>query len=561
MKARYISNSKNKNDISLITTLPKINLSSSILKTSPNIKLQKITITNKNIPKIINPNLKELLKTKRALSKRYKPNKTIEMIHKLNLESNIKEIFLEELKKEQKREKINTNEEIKERRLGLFKKVDLVAEEEKNKEKNIKNISEMSIEKLNNKEKEKKIEKNYKQSIKDSIEMEKKLFALNEKIIELTDIIEGHKLEINVLDTYGKTFDKKNIASEQPVVRSFKKKNSFELKEKPEGKKKLIRRASVFKKDDFETECKLIVKKYQRDEKGKQIKNEVDNIRKDLEKLLRENQDLKEKLAEKKNNIFNFKNLLIDLYHTTLFEGLDFRGEGLARVIVNIWNLGSNIDMNFIPTYLDRHSTEFLFKKARQIIDMTKIKELIEQKEKDFVENLTKWKKEKNLNINSSKNLRNYFFKTKIIEGEDDTLNDIYPISTLFMNNYKKKNENEFEKNIPTKINYDNIKSWKIPRLIIEKYKSLEDQKYKEQSIINKIEMEDKKEIKRLCKEFLFNGYEEKYNVCIETVIGALFGELNRDDMLNFYYKIKKENKENLKKIEFYCPLTERKKK
>ena len=73
--------------------------------------------------------------------------------------------------------------------------------------------------------------------------------------------------------------------------------------------------------------------------------------------------------------------------------------------------------------------------------------------------------------------------------------------------------------------------------------------------------MEDKKEIKRLCKEFLFNGYKEKYNVCIETVIGALFGELNRDDMLNFYYKIKKENKENLKKIEFYCPLTERKKK
>ena len=151
------------------------------------------------------------------------------------------------------------------------------------------------------------------------------------------------------------------------------------------------------------------------------------------------------------------------MYHTTLFEGLDFRGEGLARVIVNIWNLGANIDMNFIPTYLDRHSTEFLFKKARQIIDMTKIKELIEQKEKDFVENLTKWKKEKNLNINSSKNLRNYFFKTKIIKGEDDTLNDIYPISTLFMNNYKKKNENEFEKNIPTKINYDNIKSWKIP--------------------------------------------------------------------------------------------------
>ena len=82
------------------------------------------------------------------------------------------------------------------------------------------------------------------------------------------------------------------------------------------------------------------------------------------------------------------KNKLIDLYHTTLFEGLDFRGEGLARIILNIWNLGINVDMNFIPTYLDRDSTEFLFKKARQIIDMTKIRELIEEKEKDFKENL-----------------------------------------------------------------------------------------------------------------------------------------------------------------------------
>lgn len=560
MKKRCIPNSKKKSVFSLTASLPKIGFSSSIAKTSPNINLQK-TITNKNIPKIINPNIKVLLKTNKALSKRYKPNKTIEIIHKLNLESNIKETFLEEIKKEQKREKINSNREIKERRLGLLKKEDLDAEEEKNKEISIKNIREISIEKLNSKEKEKEIEKNYKQNIKDSIELEKKISELHKKIIELTDLIEGRKLEINVMNTYGKKIDKKNIASERAIARSLKRKNSFELKDKPPEKKKFIRRASVFKKDDFETEAKLIVKKHQRDEKGKQIKIEVDALIKDLEKLLKENQDLKEKLTEKKNTIHDLKNKLIDLYHTTLFEGLDFRGEGLARIILNIWNLGINVDMNFIPTYLDRDSTEFLFKKARQIIDMTKIRELIEEKEKDFKENLKKWKKRNNLSIGSNKNLKNYFFKTKIFEDEDNSLSGDYPISTLFMNNYKKENEIEFEKNVPTKINYDNLKSWNIPKLIIEKNKNLEDSKYMEQSLKNKIEMEDKKEVNRICKEFLFNGYEKKYNVCIETVIGALFGEINKDDMLNYYYKIKKENQDNLKKIEFYYPLTERKKK
>lgn len=560
MKKRCIPNSKKKSVFSLTASLPKIGFSSSIAKTSPNINLQK-TITNKNIPKIINPNIKILLKTNKALSKRYKPNKTIEIIHKLNLESNIKETFLEEIKKEQKREKINSNREIKERRLGLLKKEDLDAEEEKNKEISIKNIREISIEKLNSKEKEKEIEKNYKQNIKDSIELEKKISELHKKIIELTDLIEGRKLEINVMNTYGKKIDKKNIASERAIARSLKRKNSFELKDKQPEKKKFIRRASVFKKDDFETEAKLIVKKHQRDEKGKQIKIEVDALIKDLENLLKENQDLKEKLTEKKNTIHDLKNKLIDLYHTTLFEGLDFRGEGLARIILNIWNLGINVDMNFIPTYLDRDSTEFLFKKARQIIDMTKIRELIEEKEKDFKENLKKWKKRNNLSIGSNKNLKNYFFKTKIFEDEDNSLSGDYPISTLFMNNYKKENEIEFEKNVPTKINYDNLKSWNIPKLIIEKNKNLEDSKYMEQSLKNKIEMEDKKEVNRICKEFLFNGYEKKYNVCIETVIGALFGEINKDDMLNYYYKIKKENQDNLKKIEFYYPLTERKKK
>ena len=82
-----------------------------------------------------------------------------------------------------------------------------------------------------------------------------------------------------------------------------------------------------------------------------------------------------------------------------------------------------------------------------------------------------------------------------------------------------------------------------------------------QQILKNQIEIDEKNEVIRLCKEFLFNGYEEKNKVCIDIIMGALFGELHKDDMLNYFYKIKKENKDNLKKIEFYSPLSQRKRK
>ena len=82
--------------------------------------------------------------------------------------------------------------------------------------------------------------------------------------------------------------------------------------------------------------------------------------------------------------------------------------------------------------------------------------------------------------------------------------------------------------------------------------------KNKKQILKNQIEMDKKNEVIRLCKEFLFNNYQQKYKVCIDTIIGALFGETHKDDMLNLYYSINKENKKNLKKIEFYSPLSDR---
>ena len=560
MKTSYIFKIKNKNNISLYDTLPKINLNTEILRTSPNIKLEKNTKHYKYIPKINRTIFNESITNKKNINKRYKPSRTIDMVRKLNIESNIREIFLDELKKEEARERINNSKEITERRLGLIKDTEIDSEEEKNKEKDIKNFDERSIEKLNNKEKEKKVEKNYKQSIKDLQITEETLSKLDKEIAKLTEKIDGHKLEINILDNYGKSIDKKNILLESPV-KKIKKRISIAMREIPQiNTENTERRPSQSKKKNFETEAKLIVKGYQRKEKENKIKKEVDNEEKKLEILLKEKEDLEEKSFMIKKRINDLKNELINIYHTTLYEGLDFRGEGLARIILNIWNLGVNIDMNFIPSYLDKKSVEFLFKKAKQIIDMSKIKKLIEECEKDFVDSLKQWKKENNLSLNSNKDVKSYFFKTKINHDIDNnSFLECYPMTKIFMNNYKRRNENEFEKD--EKYDTNLLKNWEIPKIIIEKNQKIEKVKYLQQVLKNQIEMEGKNEVIRLCKEFLFNSYEEKYKVCIETIIGALYGEIHKDDMLNFYYRLKKENKDNLKKIEFYSPLSERKKK
>ena len=560
MNINYPFEITNKNNNTLSDALPKINLSSTVLQTSPNIASQKTINNYIQIPKICKSPLNETVKKIKIFNKRYKPNKAIDMIHKLNIESNFRETFLEELKKREKREKIISNQEIIERRLGLFKKNDIYSEEEKNKERDIKNFKDISIEKLNYREKEKKIEKNYKKSLNDLEILDKKLSELELNIRNLGGVIDGHKLEMNVLDQYGQKIDKKNIALESPVKSKLERLKKTPLVKKKDSDKNLGRRSSLVKDSDFEMQAKLLVKRYKRDEIGKQIQSKVNDNKKILENMLKENEDLKEQYNNKKKKINELKNELINIYHTTLFEGLDFRGEGLARIILNIWNLGGNIDMNFIPTYLDNKSIEYLFKKARQIVDMAKVKKLVNETEKDFIDHLKQWKIDNHLNTNSNKKLKNYFFKTRVFDddNEENSFLDYYPMTKLFMNNYKKSLEkNNFEEG-EIKNNKMSFKTLDIPNSIIEKNNKIIMMKNKQQILKNQIEMDKKNEVIRLCKEFLFNNYQQKYKVCIDTVIGALFGEINKDDMLNLYYSIKKENKDNLKKIEFYSPLSDR---
>ena len=484
-----------------------------------------------------------------------KIKKTLEIIHKLNLESNIKDIYLEEIKLEKKREKINNNIEIQERRLGIIQKKDSDSEEkeeEKDKDKIINLINnEINAEKMGTKEKEKKIEKAYHRSLKELQKIENDIASSTKDILELNKKIESGKLEINVIKQYGENFDKKQINLEVPT-RVKEKKNTNRIKSLSNIKPSRKRMSVALKINDIEKESKILIKKFQREEKQKQIKSKVNTDIEELHRLQKENEKLKEKYAEKKTQILELKKELINIYHSLLYEGLDFRGPGLTTFIINIWNLGINVDKNFMPTYLDKISIDFLFNKARQIIEKNKLKKQIEEAEIDFINSLKKWREKEHL---SKTNNLGDFFKTKI--SEDESFYEYYPKTKIFMDNYRKKNEKneEIDKVENFKVNSSSFKSVNIPDIIMEKYRKIEKSKFLFQSFKNQMDKDEKNEVLRISREFFFNEYERKYKVCIETIINALCGDDHKDAQLNYYNKIKKEYKDNLKKIEFYKKL------
>ena len=563
MKTSYIFNKKTKNNITLLKALPKIDSSVRVLNTSPNksSKLKNFFKNCKHISTTYAPY--KMIRTDNAKTKRKlrnswnRQNKTIEILHKLNLDSKIKDIYNEEMKKEKKRETINSNKEIIERRLGLYKDIELNLEEEKDKEKEFQYYNELSLEKLSQKEKEKKAERNYKQILKDLEFLEMNLAEKDNEIKELKRKIDNEKLDLNVIDHFGRNIDKKNFTSETPIKNISDEKYSMMLKapliHKPDAQ------LSLAKNEDFEFQAKLLVKKYQRDEKQKQIQSVINEDEKKMQSLQKEKNALREKFNSKKKKINEFKKELINIFHSKLFEGLDFRGDGIVKMILNIWNLGEDIDMNFIPPFLDQGAVDFLFKKARQLIEISKIKKLIDENKKDFFGTLRDWKNDNHLDLNNSDNRNkiNYFFKTKVHNLKDNSILESYPKTKIFMNNYKKSKENENEGN-DKKINKSILKSYEIPNLIMDKNRKVERAKALLRTLQKQMDKDEKNEVTRLSKEFLFNNYEQKYQVCIDTIIGALIGEQNQDDMLNLYYKILKENKDNFKLIEFYSPLSDR---
>ena len=277
------------------------------------------------------------------------------------------------------------------------------------------------------------------------------------------------------------------------------------------------------------------------------------------------------------------KKELLDYYHQILLEGVDTRKYGLSWVIEEIWNLGEEVNMNFIPDFLDVKGINFLFSITKKYNLLQKVKIQIEKFKKDSCKNLNIRKNNK-INIKTNKNI----FSTglgniekegpdninmKILEYNNPSLikirdyikmkkkseifrNSKYTNKSMsfpkpFINNKSNKKinlkiflSNSNISNENNKIDEDSLTSRKTE--CFDKFQKL---KFWEKYIEKDIEMEKNSELKRIWNEFTRNDYEKKFNIDIRIVISSLVGENN---MIKEIEKQKNISNE-LKKIQKIC--------
>ena len=567
-----INNNNSLKDFSLSNIVHKKTIFPTLSKSPRNIRLVKLKKRNSLS---LHNNLKSEVNNNVTFTQRIKINPNIKMVNILNFEEDVDKILNTDLELKKQKEKYDKNKTIKLLRLGLYKKkennntpndIETIAEKEKENEEDLEKID------IENRDKEKKLEKKFKEYLNDIEQLRDECQQINLKINEINKGLEEDYLETKVLVNYAEEFDKKfqeklneNKQDKDNDNLNNLDYNELDALESPRKRNKNLQ---------FENMNKLIMFKQKRDTRKKLVDENIlkkESIKKNLENELIKKRDL---CNQAKKKLYLVRKSLINSYHLKLYEGLDFRGEGLPSIIKDIWNLGVNVNINFMPTYLDGASIDFLFKKAKQSIELNKIRQVIKDNENELASYLKDWK-------NSNKEINNIFnrnsqFGLNNMNKNDDNKNNInenelfktkvsdislsylepYPKTKQFMIDYKKKHPNIFQKEIPgVEIKRIPFKSLNIPLKITEKNKHIEKLKYLLDMKIEQNKQKDKKEVERLNREFIKNNYKEKYEVNVETVFGALFGEEKKNEMLIYYSRLEKEFRDGKKIIQFHTKL------
>lgn len=567
-----INNNNSLKDFTLSNIAHKKTIFPTLSKSPRNIRLVKLKKRNSLS---LHNKLKSEIKNNATFTQRIKINPNIKMVNILNFEEDVDKILNSDLELKKQKEKYDKNKTIKLLRLGLYKKkennnslndIETIAEKEKENEEDLEKID------IENRDKEKKLEKKFKEYLNDIEQLRDECQQINLKINEINKGLEEDYLETKVLVNYAEEFDKKfkEKLNENKQDKDNDNLNNLDYNEldgleSPRKKNKNLQ---------FENMNKLIMFKQKRDTKKKLIDENIlkkESIKKKLENELIKKRDL---CNQAKKKLYLVRKSLINSYHLKLYEGLDFRGEGLPSIIKDIWNLGVNVNINFMPTYLDDASIDFLFKKAKQSIELNKIRQVIKDNENELASYLKDWRnsnKEINniFNKNSQFGLNNTnkndenknnineneLFKTKVSDISLSYL-EPYPKTKQFMIDYKKKHPNIFQKEIPgVEIKHTIFKSLNIPLKITEKNKHIEKLKYLLDMKIEQNKQKDKNEVERLNREFIKNNYKEKYEVNVETVFGALFGEEKKNEMLIYYTRLEKEFRDGKRIIQFHTKL------
>lgn len=565
-----------------------------------NLKTYSNKISSLSSQKRFYINNKKLASIKKPFHFTKKLKNEINFIHMLDIDNSIKDTIEADLNLKKQKLKIDNNNTIKKLRLGLYKKKtennknDMFDDKtEVNNDKNDENNNkvfnviekdkenEQSLEKIENdlKDKERIAEKKLEEKKENLNKVKNELKIIGEKLNEINGEIDDDKMEEKILIDYADEFD---ANYEKSLIEKDKEKEELLMeKERMENYAKFDQRNSNKSANHF---MELNKKKYQEMEYMKKL-NIFRQKREDKKKALRDTilqkEDKKFKLESeliKKRKILNkikqdfhiVRNDLINKYHLKLYEGITIHNEGLPSIIKEIWKLDSEINTNYMPSYLDPLCIKFLFQKAKQSIEVNKLRKIIKDAEidfasdlKNFVDNnedlinpkdiigLKLFGKNDDRKIGNNTIEESELFKTKISDISISYL-DPYPKTKQFILDYRKKNPNKFKKEMP-KVEFKNLKfkSMNIPGYIIEKNKKIEKLKYLLEIKLEQNKLNDKKEVERLNKEFIINNYQEKYNVNVETLFGALFGD-KKNEMLIYYARLEKDFKDNKKLIQFH---------
>ena len=531
-----------KNSLSLPIIQNNLNNSNSLNQDKiQNVKLFRSL--EKKSPKNKKIKLRKIISTSRRKEKRIKINKDLDLVNKLNMELEVDELFQEESRLRKQKEKIDNSPDIKAKRLNKFKA------STENGEKKIE---------VDSKEKEKYIEKEFKDELEAFTKIKNECALINEKINNIRNIIDDYQLELNVFKKYGDELDKKYALEmkekeKNRLLDTVLNNQAGDTNQNIDSQDAEEKLRNSLKNEKLEYLNSVAQIKKQRDEKMKIIELNKSRAQTELIELEKKYNELMKQCGQKKSVVYKARNQLLNIYHLELYEGLTFRTDGLATLIRSIWNLGVNVDINYMPSYLDKLSIDFLFDKARRLIKISEMRQIIEENQLDFENSVNAWKKTVNENTKDSSEEKTdeNFFKTGVMDRYNYM--NKYPNSKKFMEDYNKKyfsKADTFE--IKLNKNKKLFKSKNIPATIIDKHHKIEKLKILLNNLLEKNDGIEKKEIQRLCREFTTNNYQDKYHVSVDVIMGALCGEEKRNEALTFFAKYQKEYKEGKQLIQFH---------
>ena len=531
-----------KNSLSLPIIQNNLNNSNSLNQDKiQNVKLFRSL--EKKSPKNKKIKLRKIISTSRRKEKRIKINKDLDLVNKLNMELEVDELFQEESRLRKQKEKIDNSPDIKAKRLNKFKA------STENGEKKIE---------VDSKEKEKYIEKEFKDELEAFTKIKNECALINEKINNIRNIIDDYQLELNVFNKYGDELDKKYALEmkekeKNRLLDTVLNNQAGDTNQNIDSQDAEEKLRNSLKNEKLEYLNSVAQIKKQRDEKMKIIELNKSRAQTESIELEKKYNELMKQCGQKKSVVYKARNQLLNIYHLELYEGLTFRTDGLATLIRSIWNLGVNVDINYMPSYLDKLSIDFLFDKARRLIKISEMRQIIEENQLDFENSVNAWKKTLNENTKDSSEEKTdeNFFKTGVMDRYNYM--NKYPNSKKFMEDYNKKyfsKADTFE--IKLNKNKKLFKSKNIPATIIDKHHKIEKLKILLNNLLEKNDGIEKKEIQRLCREFTTNNYQDKYHVSVDVIMGALCGEEKRNEAITFFAKYQKEYKEGKQLIQFH---------